>query len=91
MTEQDVTPEQAMALIQEHHPGATITFKGAAPIEDTFNEVSKMDPPDYAWHVLVEVRSSEDEEDDECLWTYQIGEKDGKLGIYNVYDYSIFE
>lgn len=88
MSEQEVTPEQIEALIKERWHAEKVTFMGAAPINDLFNEVSKADPPDYAWWVLAEVKDAEDEEANEM--SFQIGEKDGKLAIYCTWDYNIF-
>lgn len=84
----EYTPEQIEALIKEQWNAEKVTFMGAAPINDPFNEVSKADPPDYAWWVLARVKTPDDEEANEM--SFQIGEKYGKLDIYCTWDYNIF-
>lgn len=77
--------EQAIIDLLKTQQGAkTVEMLACRPIEDPFNEVSKMDPPDYAWLVLAEV--TQDEETDEM--TFQIGEKDGVLRVYCTWDYN---
>jgi hypothetical protein len=53
-TQEEITPAQIEALIKERWSASKVTFKGATPIEDIFNEVTK-EPggqPDYAWYVF---------------------------------------
>jgi hypothetical protein len=85
----EITHEQVEALIKERLEAKYVQFIGAAPIGDVFNEVSKADPPDYAWHVLAWVKAPGDEEANEM--SFQVGQKDGKLDIYCTWDYNIFE
>ena len=47
MAETTVDTQVVEGLIAERWKAIKVVFKGAAPIDDTFNEVSKMDPPDY--------------------------------------------
>ena len=89
MSEQEVTLEQIESLIKERWHAEKVTFLGASPINDPFNEVSKADPPDYAWWVLAEVKDPEDEEANEM--SFQIGiNKEGALDIYCTWDYNVF-
>lgn len=73
-------------LIAQRWKAERVVFRGGAPIDDPFNEVSKADPPDYAWYVLADVTS----EEETSAMSFQIGEKDGKIDIYCTWDYDIF-
>lgn len=78
-------------LIAERCKAERVVFLGASPIEDPFNEVSKADPPDYAWYVLADVTTIEDGELETTAMSFQIGEKAGTLDVYCTWDYNIFE
>jgi hypothetical protein len=78
-------------LIGERCKAERVVFRGGAPIDDPFNEVSKADPPDYAWYVLADVTTVEDGQEETDAMSFQIGEKDGKLDIYCTWDYDIFK
>lgn len=91
MSEQKIDTQLVEDLIAERWKATKVVFRGASPIDDPFNEVSKMEPPDYAWHVLADVTTVEDGEEETDAMSFQIGEKDGKLDIYCSWDYSIFE
>jgi hypothetical protein len=80
--------QQVEALIKAQWKAQTVVFQGAAPINDPFNEVSKMDPPDFAWWVLAEVKDADDDEPN--AMSFQIGVKDGTLKIYCGWNYNIF-
>lgn len=78
-------------LIAQRWKAERVVFRGGAPIEDPFNEVSKADPPDYAWYVLADVTTIEEGEKETTAMSFQIGEKDSKLDIYCTWDYDIFQ
>jgi hypothetical protein len=62
-------------LIAERCKAERVVFRGGAPIDDPFNEVGKMDPPDDAWYVLADVTTIEDGEEETSAMSFQVGEK----------------
>lgn len=91
MAETTIDTQLVEDLIAERWKAERVVFRGGAPIDDPFNEVSKMDPPDYAWYVLADVTTIEDGEEETDAMSFQIGEKEGKLDIYCTWDYDIFK
>ncbi len=93
MAETTLDPKIIEDLIAERWKATQVVFRGATPIDDPFNEVSKSETPDYAWYVLADVTTLEDGEEETDTMSFQIGEKDGKLDIYcawDTWDYDIF-
>ena len=82
MAESTIDTQLVEDLIAERWKAERVVFRGSAPIEDTFNEVSKMAPPDYAWYVLADVTTIEDGEEETTAMSFQVGKKDGTLDIY---------